>query len=61
MHYEEVYLEEKIVVGIGARTQNSDTNMPTIIGGLWRRFFEDGIYGSIPYKVGKRDTKGEIC
>lgn len=53
MHYEEVYLEEKIVVGIGARTRNSDTNMPTIIGGLWRCFFENGIYGSIPYKVGE--------
>lgn len=52
MQYEEVILEEKIVVGISARTRNSDPNMTAVIGGLWQRFFEEGIYSAIENKKG---------
>jgi predicted transcriptional regulator YdeE len=40
MDYELVNLEEKTVVGVTARTKNSDTNMSAIIGGLWNSFIK---------------------
>lgn len=52
MQYEEVILEEKIVIGISARTRNSDPDMVAVIGGLWQRFFEEGICGNIENKKG---------
>ena len=65
MNYEEVYLEEKTVVGIGGRTRNTDSNMPTIIGDLWKRFLEEGIYESIKHKkahttIGLYDCYGKV-
>ncbi len=51
MKYEVVTLEEKIVVGISVRTNNMDPDMGAVIGGLWKRFYEGGIYGAIPGKV----------
>lgn len=54
MNYEIVNLEEKVVVGITARTKNSDENMPQIIGGLWSDFYMKGIYNSIPNKVNEK-------
>lgn len=51
MDYEIVDLTEKTVVGISARTKNSDVNMTTIIGSLWSNFYQNGIYASIPNKV----------
>lgn len=51
MNYEVVNLKEKIVVGITARTKNSDKNMTKIIGGLWEDFYEKGIYMSINNKI----------
>lgn len=51
MNYEIVTLSEKIVVGISARTNNLSPDMGAAIGGLWNRFYNEGIYASIPGKV----------
>lgn len=51
MEYEVVTLEERITVGVSARTNNQDSNMPIIIGELWEQFFQKGIYGQIGNKV----------
>jgi predicted transcriptional regulator YdeE len=50
MDYEIVRLEEKKVAGLKIRTNNNDPNMGNAIGEVWRRFYEDGIYQSIPDK-----------
>ncbi len=50
MKYEIVTLEEKIAVGISARTNNAAPDMGAVIGGLWNRFYSEGIYASIPDK-----------
>lgn len=49
--YEIVTLEEKIAVGVAARTNNTSPDAGAVIGGLWSRFFQDGVYASIPGKV----------
>lgn len=54
MDHEIVTLKEKIVVGVSARTSNTSPDMGAVIGGLWERFFNGGIYASIP---GKADEK----
>lgn len=51
MEYEIVTLEEKIAVGISARTNNASPDMGTVIGGLWNRFYHEDIYASIPEKT----------
>ncbi len=51
MTYEIVTLEEKIAVGVAARTNNAAPDIQAVIGGLWNRFFNEGIYASIPHKV----------
>ncbi len=51
MEYEIVTLEEKIAVGVSARTNNTSLEMGTVIGGLWNRFYNDGVYASIPKKT----------
>ena len=50
MDYEIVQLEEKNVTGIKVRTNNSDPNLSSAIGEVWKRFFENGTYQSIPDK-----------
>ena len=50
MNYEIVKLKEKTVVGIAARTNNYDSNMSTVIGELWNRFYSENIYDSISNK-----------
>lgn len=50
MNYEIVNLEEKKVIGLIARTNNSSPEMGNVIGGLWNRFYEEGVYTSIPSK-----------
>lgn len=50
MNHEVVYLEEKLVAGITVRTSNNDSDMTKIIGGAWKRFFENGVYESINNK-----------
>lgn len=54
MEYEIVSLPEKVVVGIAARTNNSATDMGMVIGGLWKRFYGEGVYESI---LDKSDEK----
>lgn len=54
MNYEIVTLEEKIAAGVAAKTSNQDPNMGAVIGGLWNRFFNEGIFSAIP---GKTDEK----
>ena len=51
MQYDIVTLEEKTVVGIAARTNNTDPNAGAVIGGLWSRFYGEGIYAALPDKV----------
>jgi len=43
MNYEVVELKEKIVVGVCAKTSNTDPNMGMIIGGLWEKLYQGGI------------------
>lgn len=54
MNYEIVTLEEKLVIGLSARTNNASSDMGEVIGGLWGRFFSEGIYESIPNKVNQK-------
>lgn len=54
MNYELVHVEEKTVAGLRIRTSNSDPKMSRSIGELWQRFYQEGIYHSIP---GKRNDK----
>lgn len=49
--YEIVTLEGKIAAGVSARTNNTSPEMGTVIGGLWNRFYKEGIYDSIPKKT----------
>ena len=51
MNYEIIKLKEKKVVGISARTTNTDPNMGTIISGLWEQLYTGGINTSIKNKV----------
>lgn len=50
MKYEIVNLEEKRVVGLAARTNNNSPEMGAVIGGLWERFYGEGIYAQIENK-----------
>ena len=52
MNYEIVTLKEKIAVGISARTNNTSPDAGVVIGGLWNRFYNEGVYESIPGKEG---------
>ena len=54
MNYEIVTLKEKIAVGISARTNNTSPDAGAVIGGLWNRFYNEGVYASIPGKEGKK-------
>ena len=51
MQYDIVTLEGKIVAGVAARTSNTDPNAGAVIGGLWSRFYGEGIYAALPHKV----------
>lgn len=54
MDYEIVTLEERIAVGVSARTNNTSTDMEAVIGVLWNRFYNEGVYASIPCKASKK-------
>ena len=54
MDYEIVNLEEKIAVGVSARTNNSSPDVGAVIGGLWNQLFNEGIYASIPQKTNEK-------
>ncbi len=51
MNYEIVHLEEKTMVGLSAVTGNNDPQMGEIIGGLWKDFYQNGIYSNVRNKV----------
>lgn len=51
MEYEIVTLEEKIAVGVSARTNNASPDMGAVIGGLWNCFYNEGVYASVPGKA----------
>lgn len=50
MNYKIAELQEKTVVGISARTNNSSPEISAVIGGLWEKFY-GGIYRQIPHKA----------
>ena len=50
MEYEIVELEEKTVIGISIRTNNQAPEVGAVIGGLWEKFFTQGIYEGVPDK-----------
>lgn len=56
MKYEIVKNEAKTIVGITAETANDDPNMGVMIGGLWQKFFGEGIYAALkktsPFSLG---------
>lgn len=54
MEYEIVTLEEKIVKGISARTNNTSPDMGKVIGGLWERFYQGGVCASIANKKNEK-------
>ena len=54
MEYEIVTLEEKIAAGVSARTNNTASDMGAVIGGLWSRFYNEGVYASLPGKVSEK-------
>ena len=54
MNYEIVYLEEKMVEGITARTNNHASDMGMVIGGLWNRFYQEGVYENIKEKADRK-------
>lgn len=54
MNYEISILKGKRVAGLKTRTVNSDPNMSAKIGGLWQRFFGEGVYQSIPGKLNEK-------
>lgn len=54
MNYELVELKEIRVAGIRIRTSNTHSDMQSKIGMAWQRFFEEGVYTSIP---GKKNGK----
>lgn len=54
MNYEIVTLTTKTVLGIAARTNNQALDMEVVIGGLWKRFYSEGIWAGIPDKVNNK-------
>lgn len=54
MEYEIVNLPEKTAVGISAKTNNSSPDMCKVIGNLWKRFFEEGIFFGIKNKANEK-------
>lgn len=54
MEYEIVNLDEKRIVGLTARTNNSAPDMNSVIGGLWDKLYNGGIYGNIKNKVNNK-------
>ncbi|WP_079423340.1 GyrI-like domain-containing protein [Clostridium oryzae] len=50
MEYEIVNLEEKIIVGLSARTNNMAPDMGIVIGGLWQQFYSNSVYEAVQNK-----------
>lgn len=47
MNYEIVTLKEKNAAVLTARTNNASPEMGAVIGGLWQKFYSEGIYNSV--------------
>ncbi len=47
MNYEIVELKEKNAAVLTARTNNASPEMEAVIGGLWQKFYSEGIYNSV--------------
>lgn len=54
MMYEIVELEAKTVAGLTARTCNNAPDMGAVIGGLWQRFYQDGVCASISHRKNEK-------
>lgn len=54
MQYEIVNLQEKTVVGLAARTNNSAPDMGAVIGGLWQSFYSENCYPQITGRVNEK-------
>lgn len=52
MDYEIVELPRQTVVGLTGRMRNDDPGCGAVIGGMWQRLFEGGIFDAIPNKAG---------
>lgn len=50
MQYELVNLEEKTIVGVSAVTGNDEPDMSAVIGGLWQKLYQGGVYAQIQNK-----------
>ena len=55
MNYEVVNLQQKVVVGVTARTGNADPECQKIIGGLWQSFMGNGIAETV------KDRANDYC
>lgn len=51
MDYKIVNLDKKKVAGLKIRTSNGSPDAGEKIGGLWQRFFSEGVYEEIPGKT----------
>lgn len=51
MDYTIVNLNEKLLVGVSGVTRNDDPNMGKVIGGLWEKLYQGGVYPNIKNKV----------
>lgn len=54
MNIKIVHLNQKIVVGLNARTANNNPEMQKTIGGLWKRLMADNIASAISDKCNNR-------
>ena len=54
MEYEIISLEEKIVAGFSARTNNASPDMTNVIGGLWQRLYSQDGYPLIQNKANNK-------
>ncbi len=51
MNYEIVELKEKTAAVLTARTNNASPEMGAVIGGLWQKFYSEGIYNSVKNRI----------
>lgn len=51
MQYEIVTLEERKAAGLSARTNNLSPEMGQTIGGLWSRFYQEGVWKDVQGRV----------
>lgn len=51
MEYEVVTLGERTAIGLEARTNNTAPDAQAVIGGLWGRFYTEGVYEAIAEKT----------